>query len=90
MILLPSGHGGEFKNYFERKRRRRIYHFFTDKLIIEMESNKEKLLKKTYDDYIKLMLDDFPVDNMDSIVAKDVTGYGTTLDEKVEDINDAK
>ncbi|HRX96484.1 MAG TPA: FixH family protein, partial [Bacteroidales bacterium] len=52
-----------------------------------MESNKEKLLKKTYDDYIKLMLDDFPVDNMDSIVAKDVTGYGTTLDEKVEDIN---
>jgi signal transduction histidine kinase len=55
-----------------------------------MDSKKEQLLKKVYDEYINLMLYDFPVDKISEIVVNDVTGYGTTLDEKVLEINRLK
>ncbi len=51
-----------------------------------MDSKKEKQLKKAYDAYIDLMLYDFPVERIYELVAGDVTGYGTTVDEKVLDI----
>ncbi|HPE78130.1 MAG TPA: histidine kinase dimerization/phospho-acceptor domain-containing protein, partial [Draconibacterium sp.] len=44
------------------------------------------MLKKSYDDYIDLMLYDFPLDRINEIIVSDVTGYGTTLDEKVLEI----
>ncbi len=52
-----------------------------------MDSKKEKLLKKAYDDYLDLMLYDFPVEKIDEIVDLDVKGYGTTVDEKFLEIN---
>lgn len=52
-----------------------------------MDSKKEKLLKKTFDDFIELMLYDFPVERMGDLIAEDVSGYGTTVDEKVLEIN---
>jgi len=55
-----------------------------------MDSKKEKLLKKTYDNYINLMLYDFPVEKISEIVANDVTGYGTTIEEKVLEIKRLK
>ncbi len=51
-----------------------------------MDSKKQQLLEKAYDEYIKLMMYDFPLDKISEIVANDVTGYGTTLDEKVLEI----
>jgi len=55
-----------------------------------MDTKKEKLLKKTYDEYINLMLYDFPIEKISEIVANDVTGYGTTVDEKVLEIKKIK
>ncbi len=52
-----------------------------------MDSKKEILLKKAYDEYIDLMLYDFPIERVDELVAGDISGYGTTVDEKVLDIN---
>ena len=51
-----------------------------------MDLKKQQLLKKSYDDYIDLMLYDFPLDRINEIIVSDVTGYGTTLDEKVLEI----
>jgi signal transduction histidine kinase len=51
-----------------------------------MDSKKEKLLKKTFDDFIELMLYDFPVERIGDLIAEDVSGYGTTVDEKFLDI----
>lgn len=48
-----------------------------------MDSKKEKGLAKTYQDYIDLMLYDFPVERIGEIVDEKVTGYGTTIDEKI-------
>ena len=52
-----------------------------------MDSKKKKLLDKTYQDYIDLMLYDFPIEKITDIVAEDVKGYGSTLDEKFRDID---
>ena len=51
-----------------------------------MDLKKEKLLNKTYDEYLQLMLYDFPVEKINEIAVDDVTGYGTTVDEKVLEI----
>ncbi len=51
-----------------------------------MDSKKEKLLKGAYDAYINLMLYDFPIDQVEDVVDNDVTGYGTTTDERVLEI----
>ena len=55
-----------------------------------MDSTKEKLLEEAFEKYIDLMLYDFPVERTGEIVANDVSGYGTTLDEKVLEINRLK
>ena len=55
-----------------------------------MISKKEKLLQKAYDAYIDLMLRDFPLDRIEELVVSDVTGFGTTLDEKILDLNRLK
>ena len=55
-----------------------------------MDSKKEKSLKKTYTKYLDLMLYDFPIDRIKEIVVDDVTGYGTTIDERVLDISRIK
>ena len=48
---------------------------------------KEKQLKKAYSDFLDLMLYDFPLERVREIVADDVTGFGTTVDEKILEIN---
>ena len=52
-----------------------------------MDSKREELLDKTYSDYLDLMLYDFPIDRIEELVADDVKGYGTTIDEKFPGIN---
>ena len=51
-----------------------------------MDSHREKLLQETYDKFIQLMLYDFPVERISEIVVDDVTGYGTTIDERVLEV----
>jgi signal transduction histidine kinase len=55
-----------------------------------MDSKKKKLLKEAFDAYITLMLYDFPLDRISEIVADNVTGYGTTVDERVLEIDRLK
>ncbi len=55
-----------------------------------MNSTKANLLKKVYDQYIDLMLYDFPLDRMSEIIAGNVTGFGTTMDERVLEITGLK
>ncbi|WP_167616826.1 ATP-binding protein [Maribellus sediminis] len=51
-----------------------------------MNSTKEKILDKTYRDYLDLMMYDFPIEKMSELVANDVTGFGSTQDEKFREI----
>jgi len=55
-----------------------------------MNKNKEKLLKEAYSKFIDLVLFDFPVDRIGEIIADDVSGYGTTIDEKVLEMSRLK
>ncbi len=55
-----------------------------------MNTKKTQMLNKAYDEYIKLMLYEFPVERISEIVVNDVTGYGTTVDEKILDLNRLK
>ena len=50
----------------------------------------EKLLKKAYDVYIDLMLSDLPIDRIGEVAVEDVSGFGTTVDEKVLEIKRLK
>jgi signal transduction histidine kinase len=55
-----------------------------------MDSKKKKLLKEAFDAYITLMLYDFPLDRISEIVVDNVTGYGTTVDERVLEVDRLK
>jgi signal transduction histidine kinase len=55
-----------------------------------MDLKIEQQLKKTYTDFLDLMLYDFPVERVSEIVADDVTGYGSTFDEKILEIKRLK
>ncbi len=52
-----------------------------------MESNKEKLLQKAYNDYIDIILYNFPIDRIEEIVDENLKGFGSTTDEKFVNIN---
>jgi len=55
-----------------------------------MTTKKEKLLHNTYEKYLDLVLHDFPLDRINEIAVKDVMGYGTTIDEKIIQIEDLR
>lgn len=49
-----------------------------------MDTTKEGLLNKTYNDFLDIFInDDLPISYLDIIAAEDIMGFGTTLDEKV-------
>ncbi len=52
-----------------------------------MDTKKEQLLQETHKSFFNLMLEDFPLDRMEEFIVEDVSGYGTTLDEKIMDIS---
>ncbi|MEZ5103941.1 MAG: ATP-binding protein [Draconibacterium sp.] len=52
-----------------------------------MNSKKEKQLTRIYDEYIDLMLYDFPIEKINEIVADDIKGFGSTRDEKFVELN---
>ena len=52
-----------------------------------MNPEKQRLLNETYDKYMELMLGDLPLDSVNELAVDDVTGYGSTVDEKINDIN---
>ncbi|HMQ70795.1 MAG TPA: nuclear transport factor 2 family protein, partial [Ignavibacteria bacterium] len=52
-----------------------------------MDEKKANLLKESYDSLLNLMLYDKPIDQLEEYVVSDIMGYGTTLDEKISDIN---
>lgn len=52
-----------------------------------MNIDKEKLLNKAHEQYFELILGDFPLEQMDEIFAEDISGWGTTVDEKILEIN---
>jgi hypothetical protein len=51
-----------------------------------MQSNKEISAEESYKKFLDIMLYDVPLIQLDELVVKDVTGYGTTLDEKILEI----
>ncbi len=52
-----------------------------------MNPEKQKLLNETYNKFMELMLGDLPLDSVNDLAVDDVTGYGSTVDEKITDIN---
>lgn len=52
-----------------------------------MNPDKNKLLNDTYNTFMDLMLGDLPLDSINDLAVEDVTGYGSTADEKIYDIN---
>ena len=49
-----------------------------------MTDQKKQLLEKTYQDWLGLFLDEnTPLDQLESLVAPDIMGYGTSVEEKV-------
>ncbi len=52
-----------------------------------MTPEKQKSLNETYNTFMDLMLGDLPLDSINDLAVKDVTGYGSTVDEKINDIN---
>ncbi len=52
-----------------------------------MTPEKQKLLDETYIMFMDLMLGDLPLDSVNDLAVEDVTGYGSTVDEKINDIN---
>lgn len=55
-----------------------------------MNAQKQQQLHETYEDFMSLMLDDKPLEFMDKVVAHNLMGYGTTVDEKVWNIEQLK
>ncbi|HSL90883.1 MAG TPA: nuclear transport factor 2 family protein, partial [Ignavibacteriaceae bacterium] len=51
-----------------------------------MRSEKEKSAHEAYKKFLDIMLYDVPLKQLDDLVVNDVTGYGTTLDEKILEI----
>jgi serine phosphatase RsbU (regulator of sigma subunit) len=51
-----------------------------------MRSEKEKSAEEAYKKFLDIMLYDVPLKQLDDLVVNDVTGYGTTLDEKILEI----
>ena len=52
-----------------------------------MNPEKQKSLNDAYDKFMDLMLGDLPLDSVNELAVDDVTGYGSTVDEKINDIN---
>jgi len=52
-----------------------------------MDNYKEKLLQDAYQSFFNLLLEDFPLERMNELVVDDITGFGSTLDEKIPDIS---
>ena len=52
-----------------------------------MNPEKEKSLNQAYNKFMELMLGDLPLDSVNDLAVDDVTGYGSTVDEKINDIN---
>ena len=42
-----------------------------------MNKDKEKLLKETYNRFIKTSLEDLPLDEIDEFIDKNIMGYGS-------------
>jgi signal transduction histidine kinase len=56
-----------------------------------MDDQKKQLLEKTYLDWLSLQLDNTsPLELLETIVTKDVMGYGTTFEEKVFGVDGLK
>ncbi|MDZ4706887.1 MAG: hypothetical protein SH818_00680 [Saprospiraceae bacterium] len=53
-----------------------------------MDSEKQKLLEEAHQNYLEWLTGDYPLENIGDVVALDVSGYGTALDEKILSIND--
>jgi hypothetical protein len=51
-----------------------------------MQSDKEKSAHEAYKKFLDIMLYDVPLEQLDELVESDLTGYGTTLDEKILEI----
>ena len=51
-----------------------------------MQSNKERSAEESYRKFLDIMLYDVPLIQLDELVVNDVAGYGTTLDEKILEI----
>jgi hypothetical protein len=51
-----------------------------------MQSNKERSAEESYKKFLDIMLYDVPLNQLEELVVNDVTGYGTTLDEKILEI----
>lgn len=51
-----------------------------------MKTGKEQLLNNTYEKFLDLVLGDFSLERIDEIAVQDVMGYGTTIDEKLFEI----
>lgn len=48
-----------------------------------MDSEKSQLLQKTHETILVSFTQEFPLDQMDELIIEDVTGFGTTKDEKI-------
>lgn len=51
-----------------------------------MPFEKEKSAYEAYKSFLDIMLYDVPIEQLDDLVVDDVSGYGTTLDEKIMEI----
>ena len=53
-----------------------------------MKTEKEKLLKETYDKFIQTSLNNLPLEGLEEFIDEQIMGYGTTLNEKVLSLSD--
>ena len=51
---------------------------------------KEKLLKKTYEKFLQISMNKLPPEILDDLVAEDIMGYGTAIDEKINSLPDCR
>ena len=55
-----------------------------------MNSEKERLLKETYNKFMLISVNKLPGELLDGITAEDIMAYGTTIDEKLLSIKDCR
>lgn len=55
-----------------------------------MDVNKEKQLNDSFDAFINIILKEFSIEHLEEMVMPDVSGFGTTIDEQIKDIQELK
>ena len=56
-------------------------------MVVKTESERDLLLNEAYEKFLQVGLGDYPLDGLDDFVDENISGYGTTVEEKIENLS---